>query len=109
MFRRAAPAGTAGPRAKIREGGRPGRLWRGVADAAVLRLHALAVRFDWTPQAFGDAGPVDETDPSALRAEWLRQYRTWADASPEQLFAIKVGAVLLGGAIAGLLILIAAM
>ncbi|WP_309091436.1 hypothetical protein [Phenylobacterium sp.] len=99
MFRKAVTAGSDAPLAA-----KPSLL-----DAAVLRLHALAVRLDRVPPEFGDAEPVDETDPKALRREWARQYRIWADSSPEQLFAIKVGALLLGGPLLVLLIFIAAM
>lgn len=98
MFRKVAAAGAVAPPT------RPSLL-----DVATLRLHALAQRLDWTPSEFGDAEPVDETDPRALRREWLRQYRIWADSSPEQLFAIKVGAILLGAPLIVLLVFIAAM
>ncbi|MCR5875319.1 hypothetical protein LRS10_14685 [Phenylobacterium sp. J426] len=80
-----------------------------LVDAAVLRLHALAVRLDRVPSEFGDVAPVDETDPRAVRAEWLRQYRIWADSNPERLFAIKVGGLLLGVPLLVLLAVIAAM
>ncbi|MGA0606782.1 hypothetical protein ACO2Q0_12355 [Phenylobacterium sp. VNQ135] len=98
MFRKAVVAGAAAPPSK------PSFL-----DAMVLKLHALAVRFDQVPTEFGELGPVDETDPRAVREEWLRQYRIWADSNPERLFAIKVGAILLGGPLLVLLIFIAAM
>lgn len=109
MFRKAVTAGVAPPKDRESLGQ---RLWRwtdGLLDAAVLQAHALAVRLDRVPPEFGDGDPVDETDPQALAREWRRQYRIWADSSPEQLFAIKVGAVLLGGALIVLLIFIAAL
>ena len=110
MFRKTVPAGAAGDPPKVREGlGQRLARWTDEAlDVAVLRGHALAIQLDRVPQEFGDADPVDETDPKALRREWRRQFRIWADSSPEQLFAIKVGAVLLGGTIVLLLAFVAA-
>lgn len=111
MVRKAAvPAGPAEPPAKVREslGHRLSRLGRELLDAATLRAHTFAVRLDRVPQEFGDADPVDEKDPKALRSEWLRQYRIWAGASPEQLFAIKAGGLMLGAALVLLLIMVAA-
>ncbi len=99
MFRKAVTAGADAPLAP-----KPSFL-----DAAVLRLHALAVRLDQVPSEFGDVEPVDETDARAVRAEWLRQYRIWADSNPERLFAIKVGGLLLGVPLVILLGVIAAM
>ena len=82
---------------------------RRLADAATVRAHELAVRFDQLPAAFGDEEPVDETDAAAIRREWRRQLRLWAGSSPEQVFAIKAGALMLGGVLALLLVVIAAI
>ena len=102
MLRKAVlPAASAEPRAKP-----PGLLDR-ILDAVVLKGHGLAVRLERLPVGFGDAGPVDEADPRALRREWLRQLRLWADSSPEELFALKAGALMLGAAIAAMLIVVA--
>jgi len=82
---------------------------RRLVDAATLRAHDLAVRFDQLPPAFGDEGPVDEADAGAVRREWLRQLRLWAGSSPEEVFAIKAGALMLGGVLVLLLVVIAAI
>jgi len=110
VFRKTATAGPPGEPLKAREGlGQRLVRWTDEAiDVAVLRGHSMAIQFDRVPQEFGDADPVDEADPKALRREWLRQFRIWADSSPEQLFAIKVGAVLMTGAIVLLLVFVAA-
>lgn len=98
MFRKAVTE--AGPRA----GSLPGRL----LDAATLKLHALAVRLDEVPPEFGDAIPVDQTDPRALRREWLRQARLWATYNPEDVFALKAGALVGGAALLGVVAMVAA-
>lgn len=85
------------------------RLPRRLADAATLRAHRLACRWDVTPQEFGRDAPVDEDDPQAVRREWLRQLRLWAAYNPEQVFALQVGAGLLLLLLAGLWIMIAAI
>ena len=106
MFRKAVlPAGAAEPRATPRAwfAGVAGRL----LDAAVLKAHALAVRFDRVPDSFGVDVALDEADPKALRREWLRQLHLWADYSPEQVFALKAGALMLGAVLAVLLIVVA--
>jgi hypothetical protein len=72
---------------------------RRIADEFVLKAHRFADRADRLPSEFGKAGPVDEADPQALRREWLRCLRLWADYNPEEVFALKVGAALLGGAV----------
>ena len=109
MFRKAVTAGVTPPKDREGLGHRLWRLTDRIVDAAVLQAHGLAVRLDRVPQEFGDADPVDEADPKALRREWRRQFQIWADSSPEQLFALKVGAVLLGGPLVLLLIFIAAL
>ena len=78
-----------------------------VLDALTLKGHALAVRLEQLPDGFGDATPVDETDPRAVRAEWRRQFHLWVDYSPEQVFALKAGALILGAALAVVLAAIA--
>jgi hypothetical protein len=108
VFRKAVlPAGAAEPRDKLQA--RAAALLDRALDAAVLRAHALAVRLDRVPDGFGDEVPVDETDPKALRREWLRLLRLWADYSPEEVFALKAGALMLGGVLVALLIAVAAI
>src|SRR5688500_10003177 len=83
------------------------RLVRRGADAATLRAHALAVRLDRVPETFGEETAVDETDARAVRAEWVRLVRAWADYSPEEVFALKAGALGLAGVLALLLVVVA--
>jgi hypothetical protein len=78
-------------------------------NAAVLRLHRLADRFEQLPPEFGAETEVDETNANAVVAEWIRCLRLWAAYSPEQVFALKVGAALLVAAIVGLWICIGVM
>lgn len=106
MFRKAvAPAGAAQPRATLQA--RFAGLVERALDIAVLRGHALAVRLDRLPGGFGDEAAVDEADPKALRLEWLRQFHLWADYNPEEVFALKAGALMLGGVLVVLLIVVA--
>jgi hypothetical protein len=84
-------------------------LWRRTAalpgharDAAVLFGHRLAARLDLIPPEFGSETPLDETDPKAVLAEWLRYLRLWAGYNPEELFALKVGAAMLLAALVAL-------
>lgn len=107
MFRKAAvPDGAMEPR----EGpGAPARRDPRLLDRLVLRAHALADRLEAVPPDFGAEAPVDEADAAAVRREWLRLFRQWAESNPEEVFAYKVGAALLGAAIIGLLVLIAAL
>ena len=90
---------------------RPSRdgVGRRLLDALTLRAHALAVALDRVPDEFGDAEPVDERDAAALRREWLRHLRIWADSSPEQVFALKAGGLMLGVALAAVVLAIAVM
>ena len=81
--------------------------FRRTADAATLRAHGLAIRFDQVPTTFGDEAFVDEGDAAQVRHEWLRQLRVWADCSPEEVFTLKAGALMLGGVLALLLVVIA--
>lgn len=90
-----------GPSAR-REG--QGRSRRGLlsrmGDWIVLRLHRLADRLDRIPSSFGSHHAIDPQDAKAIRAEWLRCLRDWADYNPEEVFGLKVGAaMLLAGAI----------
>ena len=64
---------------------------------------------DWTPHEFGSAAPVDEGDPKAVRAEWRRLARLWADYNGEALFAIKAGALMLGVGLGAVLLLVAVL
>jgi hypothetical protein len=84
------------------------RIRRAVA-VLTLRAHRLADRLDIVPDEFGKAEPVDEADASTVAAEWLRCLRLWASYNPEEVFALKIGAALLGALAAGLWILVAMM
>jgi len=78
-------------------------------DGAVVWLHRQADRLDLVPPEFGDKTPVDTGDAPSLVREWLRQVRLWADYSPEQVLAIKTGAVALAVALVALVILVGAV
>jgi hypothetical protein len=78
-------------------------------ERAVLWLHGLADRLDLIPAEFGRDAPVDAADGGALAKEWLRQARLWADHNPEEMLGLKVGAVLLGGALVALIVLVRAI
>lgn len=107
MFRKASvPDGAMEPRE--RPGPHTGLVGR-LLDRLVLRAHRLADRLEAVPPDFGAEAAVDETDAGAVRREWLRLVRQWADSSPEEVFAYKVGAALLGAALLGLLVLVAAL
>lgn len=82
---------------------------RRVRDLAVLRLHRLADRFEQLPPDFGAEAEVDETNANAVAAEWIRCLRLWAAYSPEQMFALKVGAALLVATLIGLWIFVGFM
>jgi hypothetical protein len=86
----------------------PGAALR-LRDAAVLRLHRLVDRFEQLPPEFGAEGEIDETNANAVAAEWIRCLRLWAAYSPEQVFALEVGAALLAAAVIGLWICIGLM
>jgi hypothetical protein len=106
VFRKAVlPSGAAEPRVTLQA--RIAGVLDRTLDIAVVRAHALALRLDRVPEGFGDEIAVDETDPKALRREWLRQLRQWADYSPEEVFALKAGALMLGAVLVGLLIVVA--
>jgi len=87
---------------------RPGRLRR-MGDRLVIWLHREAQRRDLVPAEFGEREPVDEADARALVREWTRQAQLWADYNPEELLALKAGAVGLGAALLVLIILIGAI
>ena len=80
---------------------------RRIASDLVLRCHRTVERLDALPAEFGKAGSLDETDAQALITEWRRCLKAWADYNPEEVFALKVGAVLLGVALATLWMLVA--
>lgn len=81
--------------------GRPPRRgpFRRVRDGLVLSLHRLADRLEWLPPEFGAEAPVADDDAPAVVAEWIRCARHWASYNPEEVFALKVGAVMLIGAV----------
>ena len=78
---------------------------RALAELA-LRAHRLADRLDRLPDEFGKAGAVDETNAAEVVREWRRCLARWAADSPEQVFAVKVGAGLLAMAVISLWILV---
>ena len=88
----AAPAATGRPRLR---------------DRLVLWLHAQAERLDRVPADFASA--IDTTDAHAVRGEWIRLARLWADHNPEELLAWKAGVAVLGGALLVLVIVVRAM
>jgi len=83
----------------------PERLKR-AGESTLVWLHRQALRLDLVPAAFGDEAPVDENDAGSLVREWRRQLRLWADYSPEQVLAIKLGSLALGVALVVLVILV---
>jgi hypothetical protein len=89
-------------------GPRPGRLRR-MGERLVIWLHREAQRRDLVPAEFGEREPVDETDAAALVREWTRQARLWADYNPEEMLALKAGAIGLGAALLVLVVLIGAI
>lgn len=105
MFRKAALDAGVAASASSSLGSIPRRIF----DTATLKLHALAVRLDEVPQEFGDAEPVDTSNPTALRREWLRQLKMWASYNPEDVFALKAGAVAGVVVLAGVLVVVAAV
>jgi hypothetical protein len=106
VFRKAvSPVGV--PTARLKLQARLAALAERVLDGLVLRAHGLAVRLDRVPEGFGDDAPVNEADAGAVRREWLRLLRQWADYSPEEVFALKAGALMLGAVLVGLLIMVA--
>jgi len=84
---------------------KPDRL-RHAGDKAVLWLHRQADRLDLVPPEFGQDAAVDNTDASSLLREWLRQAKMWASYNPEQMLALKAGAVALGVALLVLVVLV---
>jgi hypothetical protein len=75
----------------------------------VLWLHRQADRLDLIPSEFGDGRPVDLQDPRAVVGEWRRQLRLWAAYNPEEVLALKAGAVALGLALLVLLAVVGAL
>jgi hypothetical protein len=78
-------------------------------ERAVLWLHRQADRLDLIPAEFGKEAVVDEADGGSLAREWLRQAKLWAGYNPEEMLALKVGGVLLGGALLALIVLVRAL
>lgn len=89
--------------------GRARTALRRLAERLILWLHRQADRLDLIPAEFGDETPVDHADAGSLAREWLRQARLWASYNPEEMLALKAGAVALGAALLGLVILVAAI
>ena len=84
---------------------KPDRLRR-AGDKTVLWLHRQADRLDLVPPEFGQDSAVDDTDASSLLHEWLHQAKMWASYNPEQMLALKAGAVALGVALLVLVVLV---
>jgi len=78
-------------------------------ERLVLQTHELACRWDLTPTEFGRENVVDETDATAVLREWRHQLRRWAAYNPEEVFAIKAGAAVLGAALILLWVLVGAL
>jgi hypothetical protein len=97
------PAASSIAASRLRE-----RLRRAGGDA-VLRLHRQAERMDLVPPEFGQETEVDDTDAGSLAREWLRQARLWAGYNPEEMLALKAGAVALGIALLLLIVLVGAI
>lgn len=74
----------------------------GPVPSALLALHRLARRLRLVPPEFGREAPVDASNPQAVRAEWRRYFRLWADHAPQEIFALKIGAALLAAGIVAL-------
>lgn len=89
--------------------GKRGNPLRRPVEKIVVWLHAQADRMDLVPTEFGDADPVDRDDAASLVREWLRQARLWAAYNPEQVLALKAGAVALGIALLVLVALVRAI
>jgi len=85
------------------------RRLRPSAERLVLWLHRRAERMDLVPPEFGQEAEVDETDAGSLAREWLRQAKLWAGYNPEEMLALKAGAVALGVALLVLIVLVGAI
>jgi hypothetical protein len=97
-----APAGSAAE-------SKPGNRLRQAGEKAVVWLHAQAERMDLVPTEFGDETPVDRSDAQLLLREWRRQARLWASYNPEEMLALKAGAVALAVALLVLVALVGAI
>ena len=85
------------------------RRLRRMTGEAVLWLHRQADRFDLIPSEFGRESEVVEGDARSIAREWWRQARLWAAYNPEEMFALKAGAVALGLALVILIVLVGAV
>lgn len=85
-----------------------GRL-RKLSDRVVVWLHRQAERADLVPAEFAAGREIDAADAEALRDEWVRQLRLWADHNPEELLAWKAGVAVLGAALLVLVIVVRAL
>jgi hypothetical protein len=97
------------PARPAREANRVLEWLRPTGERLVLWLHRQAERLDLVPTEFGDETPVDRQDAGSLAAEWLRQARLWAGYNPEEMLALKAGAVALGVALLFLVVLVGAI
>lgn len=82
---------------------------RQAGEMTIVWLHEQADRMDLVPTEFGGEAPVDRGDAGSLLKEWLRQARLWAAYSPEQVLALKAGAVALAVALLVLVALVGAI
>lgn len=82
---------------------------RHAVRAGVLWAHRQADRFDLIPSDFGKETEVDPADAGSLAREWGRQLKLWMAYNPEEMLAIKAGAVALGVALIVLVVIVGAV
>lgn len=75
----------------------------------MLAAHRLAERLDLVPPAFGDGRELDMADAGAVAREWLHQLRRRMADYPEEAFAWKAGACILGGLLLTLIVTVGAI
>ncbi|MDB5444607.1 MAG: hypothetical protein JWP73_2983 [Phenylobacterium sp.] len=97
------------PARPARETNRTLQWLRPAGERLMLWLHRQAERLDLVPTEFGAETSVDREDAGSLATEWLRQARLWAGYNPEQMLALKAGAVALGAALLFLVVLVGAI
>jgi len=88
------------------------RVARSSARAArriLLAAHRLAERLDMVPPAFGAGRELDMDDAGQVAREWLRQLRRRMADYPEEAFAWKAGAWILGALLVGMVAMVGAI
>lgn len=85
------------------------RSLRPTGEKTVLWLHRQADRMDLVPPEFGQEAEVDRESAGSLVKEWIRQAKLWAGYNPEEMLALKAGAVALGVALLVLVFLVGAI